>query len=59
MDWEKIIALIAGIALLIWLLPQAKRIFAESQQAEDKDWMAAILPLLAMLAFVGFLILIT
>ncbi len=58
MDWEKIIGIILAVVLLIWLLPHAKRILAESQQAES-DWKAVVLPLLAVIGFVFFLVAVT
>ena len=56
MDWMKIVSAIFLVAMLVYLLPRAKQMMEMSAQAENKDWMGAIIPLIAVVGFVVFLV---
>ncbi len=55
MDWMQILsALFLGMMAIIFF-PRAKQAMANSRKAESGEWMGAILPILAVVAFVIFL----
>jgi len=56
MDWMKILSAIFLVAMLVYLLPRAKQMMEISAQAENKDWMGALIPLIAVIGFVVFLV---
>ncbi len=56
MDWMKIMSALFLGAMLVYLLPRAKQMMEASAQAENKDWMGAIIPLIAVVGFVVFLV---
>ena len=56
MDWTKILSAIALGLMLVALLPHAKRMLADSPHGSAADWRAAVLPILAVAAFVVFLV---
>ncbi|MDH3325934.1 MAG: hypothetical protein OEM38_04370 [Gammaproteobacteria bacterium] len=56
MDWMKIISALFLVAMLVYLIPRAKQMMEISAQAENKDWMGAIIPLIAVVGFVVFLV---
>ena len=56
MDWMKILSALFLVAMLVYLLPRAKQMLEMSAQAENKDWMGAIVPLIAVIGFVIFLV---
>ena len=58
MDWMKIGAAVLLGMMIIMLLPRAKQMMTNSPKAESGDWTSAILPILAVVAFVIFLIML-
>ena len=56
MDWIKISSAIFLILMLILLLPRAKHMIKNSPKAESGDWQAALLPMLAVVAFIALLV---
>ena len=56
MDWIKISSAIFLILMLIFLLPRAKHMIKNSPKAESGDWQAALLPILAVVAFIALLV---
>lgn len=56
LDWMKIVSAIFLVVMLVYLLPRAKQMMEMSAQAENKDWMGAIIPLVAVVGFVVFLV---
>ncbi len=55
MDWIQILsALFLGMMAVI-LFPRVKHALANSRKAQPSEWMGAILPILAVVAFVVFL----
>ena len=55
MNWMKITsAVFLGLMILV-LLPRAKTIMNDTPEAKPGDWNAAILPLLAVAAFIALL----
>ena len=56
MDWMKILSAMFLVAMLVYLIPRAKQMMEMSAQAENKDWMGAIIPLIAVVGFVVFLV---
>lgn len=57
--WEQVLvgALAVGIVFLFW--PGVKAAMERSQQAEDKDWMAVIVPVGLVVLFVVFLLVVS
>lgn len=56
MDWMKIISVIALVLMIVYLLPRAKQMMKESAEVENKDWMGVLIPIVAVVLFVVFLI---
>ena len=56
MDWMKILSAIVLVAMIVYLLPRAKSLMEMSAQTENKDWKGVLLPLLAVVLFVVFLV---
>ncbi len=56
MDWLKIGSAVLIIAMLIFVWPAAKRMLHESPSAEEGDWQAVLLPILAVIGFVVLLL---
>ena len=53
--WEKILLGVLALIIILWFFPGVKTMMRESQEA-PKDWPAVIVPLIAVVAFVIFLI---
>ena len=53
--WEKILLGVLALLIILWFFPGVKTMMRESQEA-PKDWPAVIVPLIAVVAFVIFLI---
>ena len=56
MDWVKIFSAILIVGWIVFLWPRAKHWMKNSPKAKQGDWMAAILPLAAVVGFVALLI---
>jgi archaellum biogenesis protein FlaJ (TadC family) len=56
MDWLKIFSAILIVGWIIFIWPRAKYWLKNSPKAEQGDWMAAVLPLAAVVGFVVLLI---
>jgi len=56
MDWMKIISALFLVAMLVYLIPRAKQMMEMSAQAENKDWKGVLIPLIAVVGFVMFLV---
>lgn len=54
--WELLILGALVIVLLFWFGPGLKQAFKQSQDANSQDWMAALIPIAAVAAFVALLI---
>ncbi|HSH43322.1 MAG TPA: hypothetical protein VK973_14460 [Arenicellales bacterium] len=54
--WELLILGALVILLLFLFRPGLKQAFKQSQEAENKDWMAVLIPLAAVAAFVALLL---
>lgn len=55
--WEAILAGVLVLAVLFFFGPGAKRAAEKAPKAEAGDWKAAIVPILAVVAFVVLMIL--
>ena len=55
-DWMKLLYASALILMLVYLIPRAKQMMEVSAQAENKDWKGVVIPLVAVVVFVVFLI---
>ena len=55
-DWMKLLYAAALVLMLVYLIPRAKQMMEISAQAENKDWKGVIIPLIAVVIFVIFLI---
>lgn len=55
MDWMKIGSAVLLGLMLVFLLPRAKAMLDGSPKAQPGDWHAAIVPLIAVIAFVVLL----
>lgn len=53
--WMKIASAIALGLMLVFLFPRAKQMMTESPAAQRGDWKAALLPIVAVVLFVIFL----
>ena len=53
--WEKILLGVLALLIILWFFPGVKTMMRESKEA-PKDWPAVIVPLIAVVAFVIFLI---
>ncbi len=56
MGWMEIISAVALGAMVLYLLPRAKQMIANSPKAEKGDWQAAIIPILCVMGFVFLLV---
>lgn len=54
--WELLIVGALVLLLLFWFRPGLKQAFKQSQEADNKDWMAALIPLAVVAAFVILLL---
>lgn len=54
--WEQVLVGIAAVVILFFFWPGAKKMLEQSQQAEDKDWKGALMPIGLVVLFVIVLI---
>ena len=54
--WEQVLLGIAALVMLFFFWPGAKKMLEQSQQAEDKDWQGALVPIGFVIVFVIVLI---
>jgi len=54
--WEQILMGMVAFAILFFFWPGAKRALEQSKQAENPDWMAALIPIGVVVLFVILLI---
>jgi hypothetical protein len=57
--WQKILWALTLGAMVVFLLPRAKEMLAQSAQAENKDWKGVIFPIAMVVLFVILLIMLT
>ena len=57
--WQKILWALTLGAMVVFLLPRAKEMLAQSAQAENKDWKGVIFPSAMVVLFVILLIMLT
>jgi len=55
MDWIQILSLVFLGAMAAFLFPRTKQMLANSRKAAPGEWMGALLPILAVVGFVIFL----
>ena len=53
--WMKILSAVLIVMMLVFLLPRAKQMMTESPKGSAQDWMGALIPLGAVVAFVVLL----
>ena len=53
--WEKILLGVLALVVILWFFPGVKTMMQQSREA-PKDWPAVIIPIVAVVAFVIFLI---
>lgn len=58
MGWEEIISAIALGAMILLLAPNAKQIVQQTRTANLDEWLSAIIPLVLVIGFVIFLIIL-
>ena len=56
MDWMTIGSAVLLVAMLIYLIPQAKAMIQGSPKGSSSDWTSAMIPIVAVLLFVLLLI---
>nr|VFK17108.1 MAG: hypothetical protein BECKLPF1236B_GA0070989_11106 [Candidatus Kentron sp. LPFa] len=56
--WEQVLLGAVAILILLWFLPGTRKVVKESPKGTREDWLGAIKPVLLVIAFVIFLILI-
>lgn len=54
--WEMLLAGALIVLVLMWWRPGMKQIWKESQEAENKDWQGALIPIAIVVLFVILLI---
>ena len=54
--WEQVLLGIGGLLVLVFFWPGMKAVIERSRQAEERDWPAAIIPLVLVVLFVILLI---
>ena len=58
MDWQEVLwALVLG-AMLVVLFPRARQMLKESPEGSGSDWMAALIPLALVGAFIVLLVML-
>lgn len=53
--WELLILGALVILVLFWITPGLKQAFKQSEEAENRDWAGALIPLAIVAAFVALL----
>ncbi len=56
MDWLKIAAGVALVAMFFFILPSAKRMVKESPKGSTSDWLGYIIPIAVVGLFIVLLI---
>jgi len=56
MDWMKIVAAIALVAMIAFMFPRAKMMMKHSPKAEKGDWQSFLLPIIAIALFIVLLV---
>jgi len=56
MDWMKILAAVALVAMIAFIFPRAKAMMKNSPKAEKGDWQSFILPIIAVALFIVLLV---
>ena len=56
MDWLKIVAGLALIAMFFYILPSAKAMVKNSPKGTSRDWMSFAIPMAAIVLFIILLI---
>ena len=56
MDWVKIGSALFLVAMLVYLFPRMRHALKNSPKGTMQDWMGYIIPIVAVIAFVVFLI---
>lgn len=54
--WELLILGALVILVLFWITPGLKQAFKQSEEAENRDWAGALIPLAIVAAFVALLL---
>jgi hypothetical protein len=54
--WEMVLLGILVVVVLLWFGPGAKTMLEQSRQAENRDWMGVIIPIVLVILFVFLLI---
>ena len=55
MDWMKILTVLFLVMMIVVFFPRVKYAIQNSRKAESGEWMGVILPILAVVGFVIFL----
>lgn len=58
MGWGEIISAIALGAMILLLIPNAQQIMQQTRVAKFEEWISAIIPLILVIGFVIFLIIL-
>ena len=56
--WEQLLLAVMGLGLFFLFRPGIKRAMQESQDAEEKDWKGALIPIGMVVGFVILLIML-
>lgn len=54
--WEAVLLGILALLLVFWFRPGIKQALRQSQEAENKDWAGALIPITLVILFVVLLI---
>ncbi len=56
--WEQILLGIAAVIMLFFFWPGIRKMLKQSQQAENKDWQGALMPIGIVVIFVILMIIV-
>lgn len=56
MDWIQITSALFMVAMLVYIFPRMRQAIKESPEGTSKDWIGFLLIIIAVIAFVLFLI---
>jgi len=54
--WELLVLGALVVLVLLWITPGLKQAFKQSEEAESRDWLGALVPLAIVAAFVALLL---
>lgn len=56
MDWTRILAAVALVAMIAYIFPRARAMMKHSPKAEKGDWQSFLIPIIAVVLFIVLLV---